>query len=390
MTFIARRVEEARVLDADRRPGRSDEHTAITNVAARPRPLRIASFPNPNANPYLKLFYDHLAAHGIERVSTEGFNRAWIRANRGKVDFLHFHWPSLEYAPGGGPPQISALARFVAKLWAARRAGYKIIWTLHNLYPHERGGPIVDWLCRLAVVHSVDHIFINFPDAADDLRAHFARRRGVHVIPHGNYVPVYPDIAGKRRARHVLGLEDDAYIYLLFGQIRPYKGADIAIDALRRLEASDARLYVIGQQREPDHARELEEAARTDDRVNVRISRDSVPDDQAALWLAAADCVVAPYREIYTSGVLYLAATFAKPLVAPRLGIFRSQPDLPFVRLYEPQSGAAGLAHAMAAIRDIPTAELDAATSDFNRQHDWRTIADKVAQILKNDVHLQK
>lgn len=386
MTFIARRIGETRIEDTARHSGRDDEHV-VTNVAsARSRPLRMASFPNPNANPYIKLFYDHLTAHGIERVPSEGFNRAWIRANRGKVDLLHFHWPSLEYAPAGGPPRIAALARFIAKLWQARLSGYKIVWTLHNLYPHERGGALVDWLCRMGVVHSVDLILITFPDAANDLRAQFGRRRGVHVIPHGNYAPVYPHIPTQREARRALGLEDDAYIYLLFGQIRPYKGADIAIDALRRLDAPDARLYVVGQQREHDHARDLEEAARRDARAHILISRDSVPDEQAALWLAAANCVVAPYREIYTSGVLYLAATFGKPLIAPRLGIFRSMTDLPFVSLYEPDTGADGLARAMASIRRKDPATLHAATSKFNEQHDWRKIAARLADILDKQV----
>jgi hypothetical protein len=110
-----------------------------------------------------------------------------------------------------------------------------------------------------------------------------------------------------------------------------------------------------------------------------------VPDESVALWLAACDCVAAPYRDVYTSGVVYLAATFGKPIVAPRLGIFLSLGDPSFVRTFEPDGGDAAVGAAFEAVRTASPDEVVESARRFAVDHDWGAITSKVARILSNE-----
>ncbi len=344
----------------------------------------ISAFPNPfPGNPYLTLFYDHLRDHGIDYVRSDYFGQHWLREQRGRIDFLHFHWPSFDYSDAQGNRSPIAMTKFFMKMRLARALGYRILWTMHNLYPHERQGRLSEWMCRFVFAQNVNTIFVTFPAARDDLRRHFLRKRGVHVVPHGNYEPVYPHRLDRGVARRQLGLPPDGYVFLVFGQVRPYKGADIAARALARTNDPDSRLYIVGQSKDEAHSSELRAIAARDPRVRLELTAESVPDDRVAMWIAACDCVAAPYREVYTSGVVYLAATFGKPIVAPRLGLFRSLLDQPFVLTFDPEGGDASAAEALAAARRLDPWEAARAAREFSTAHDWGRIAANAAEILK-------
>jgi glycosyltransferase involved in cell wall biosynthesis len=65
--------------------------------------------------------------------------------------------------------------------------------------------------------------------ARRELAAHYGRREGVHVIPHGFPAPSAP--ADRAAARRHLGLDPDAFVALYAGD--PRKGLPPAIEALR-------------------------------------------------------------------------------------------------------------------------------------------------------------
>ena len=50
-----------------------------------------------------------------------------------------------------------------------------------------------------------------------------------------------------------------------------------------------------------------------------------IPDEEIELYLKAADVLVLPYKEIFQSGVLFLAYSFGLPVVATDVGSFRAE-----------------------------------------------------------------
>jgi glycosyltransferase involved in cell wall biosynthesis len=50
-----------------------------------------------------------------------------------------------------------------------------------------------------------------------------------------------------------------------------------------------------------------------------------IPDDEVEVYLKGADVLVLPYKEIFQSGVLFLAYAFGLPVVATDVGSFREE-----------------------------------------------------------------
>ncbi|MFO1432210.1 MAG: glycosyltransferase [Candidatus Competibacteraceae bacterium] len=348
----------------------------------------IASFPNPfPGNPYLALLYTHLERESVKYQYSGHFGQEWLRANRGKITFLHFHWIGEYYADSNGNPSILRMLIFVAKIWLARSLGYQIIWTMHNLYPHDRKSTFKEWFCRLLFIQSVNLIFINFPGARDDLRRLFRRTRNIFVVPHGNYRPIYLDIPDREIARRALGLSDEDYIFFLFGGIRPYKGVHKAIAALAQLTDERITLIVMGQCLDQKYQSQLITLAENDKRVKLMLSKEDIPDDLMNLWMAAVDCVLAPYENIYTSGTLYLAATFGKPIISPRKGIFIELDDVPFVITYDPEADTSTLATKLSEVKQADLDKIQQSARQFADAHEWSDIAKHISKILYSHLH---
>lgn len=350
------------------------------------RVITISSFPNPfPGNPYLSLLYEHLDKQGVRYVSSGHFGQEWLRAHRKQVDVLHFHWIAGFVGKPAGV-SFARLVAFLAKLQLARALGYKMVWTAHNLFPHDYPRGFATWLARFLFVHSVDAIFVTFPAAVSDLDLVFWRRRRVYVVPHGNYHPTYPERPGRSEARRRLGLGADSFLFFVFGGIRPYKGADKAIAAVLRCDVPGVSLVVLGQCLDSDYQRQLEFLAKGDARVKLLLGRDDIPDDEVCLWMSAIDCLVAPYEDVYTSGTLYLAATFGKPVIAPRVGVFAGLGDEAFLFLYHRDSVSDELPILMEkVVRSCPE-RLSEAAHAFADRHEWSAIAGILAGHLREIV----
>ncbi len=138
----------------------------------------------------------------------------------------------------------------------------------------------------------------------------------VHVIPHGAFdhltrlpqeEPLPPELAAV-----------EGPVVLLFGLIRPYKGADVLIDAFRRLEG--AELWIVGRPLGMPLGDLRERAAGS--RAPIRFVDRYVSDAELPAYFRRADVVALPYRDAEQSGVLYTALAFGKPVVMTDVGGF--------------------------------------------------------------------
>ena len=271
-------------------------------------------------NPYLDLLEDALRALGVETSADEhdGLSWRWLLEQRGAVDVLHFHWLHYHYDRDTWRQSSWALAKFTSKLMLAKALRYRIVWTAHNLQPHEPRHPGLDRLCRLAVCRLADHVIVHGEQVRFQLGARFGRRRNVHVLPHPNYVGVYPDPIDQEAARRQLALDRTNRVFLCFGALRPYKGFQEAIVAFNQLPDDEARLIIAGSPLDQRIAAEITGLARGDRRIRTVL--EFIPRSAVPTYFAAADAVVLPFRTIATSGSVMLAMSFARPVVAPALG----------------------------------------------------------------------
>jgi hypothetical protein len=124
-------------------------------------------------------------------------------------------------------------------------------------------------------------------------------------------------------ARHTLGLPEGAHVFLAIGFIQRHKGFDRAVRAFSGLANYGAQLHIVGSTRldEPEFVEYLNELERLVAQTAGAILHDGyVSDELFDRWLLAADTVVLPYREIWSSGVLERAAIYDKAAIATRVG----------------------------------------------------------------------
>jgi len=169
------------------------------------------------------------------------------------------------------------------------------------------------------------------------------------VIPHGNWIDRYRPYQTRESARTTLGLPKDAFIYLFFGQCKPYKNLDGLIKVFTLKASSTDLLLVAGTFSDKSYLSEIINLANGDSRI--RIDARFIPDDEVSSYLSASDVICVPYREILTSGTTMLALSFGKPVISINRGFLRDVMSQETGILIEPNDGRE-LADALRAIRE--------------------------------------
>ncbi|NHC47027.1 glycosyltransferase [Motilibacter aurantiacus] len=326
--------------------------------------MRVTAYPR-DPNPYQELLYAELRARGAtvgylgEATRSHTLNLALLpiqllleRARGTRV--LHLHWVYRFVLPGRARlPWLRRLAEawFVVLLGTARLCGVRVVWTAHNVLPHERVFAD-DVRARRALLRRASGVIVHGGETTRRLAELVPRLPPVAEIPHGPYPGVYGPVPPRERARALLGIPPAGRVLLFFGAVQDYKGVEDLLDTVAELPAglldrTGARVVVAGRCSDSGLARRLHRAAaRCAGRVELRLGH--VPDGQVAAYFGAADAVVLPFRSVTTSGSARLALTMGRPLVVPRLAALADLPDEACFR-YSPGGLGAALERALAA-----------------------------------------
>ncbi len=212
------------------------------------------------------------------------------------------HCQGWEFAPLG-----------LVAIICMRLVGAHVVQTSHNTFERERSLDRTHRALAALAARTIVHT------QADLVRVPRAAIGRVALIPHGEYSSLArnggsPD---PDRARAHFGIDPQAPVTLLFGQLRPDKGLDDLLTALIRVPRLHA--LIVGQEAGALAAADAKlKKMQAAGRVTVR---DGFVDmRQAALAFAASDTVVLPYRVASQSGVLLLAYGFRRPVIVYPVG----------------------------------------------------------------------
>lgn len=350
--------------------------------ASAGRPLRVVLFSTVQLNPYVELLAGGVRAAAPDiQVTCEGrLSLEWVQRNRRQADILHIHWPELQYAGARVRARWRRFGSFMAGLLLAHRAGLGLVYTVHNLGQHEGRDALFNALANTALFAWADALHVHDEVTAEALRRRVRRPERIHVIPHGSYVGCYPDGVSRQEARRHLGLPQEAFIYLMLGGLRPYKGAEELIQAFAGIPGDDVQLIIAGHAHEPAYAAALRELARDDARV--RLLLEHVPDEKVQYFMRAADVCVLPYRRVTTSGAAVLALSFCKPIVVPAIGPFPALVRESAGICYEPASPQA-LRQALEAARALDMEKAGQAISTYLETISWERLGAKHAEVYR-------
>ncbi len=357
-------------------------------TASAPPELRVLMVPDGRGgNPYQRALVEGLEPENVT-VAFSQFHGRWplLHALRthGPVDVMHLHWTHRLVVGRSKGNTLYRTARFLTELAIIRLRGIRIVWTAHNLVDHERGYSSIELFANAVAARLYNGIIVHCPSASEivsdafKLPSSYAKK--FTAIPHGSFIGLYEDSITREQARARLQLEEDAPVFIHFGQIREYKGAFDLLDAFEQLDAPNARLVIAGKPWDEAIANRLQERARRDSRVSVFLG--FVPDEQVQCYLKAADVVVLPYQDILTSGSAILAMSFGKTVIMPRCGFASDTFGEKDAVLYDPeQKGALHDALADALGRDL--AEMGAACLRRAESYDWPGVSKSTAAVYR-------
>jgi beta-1,4-mannosyltransferase len=198
---------------------------------------------------------------------------------------------------------------------------FKIIWTMHNILPHEIrrysrciSCRLYKWSDRviLASVHNLEPLKMNLK--VTDLEK-------IRYIPLGEISAYFPNLISLEAARRMLKIPMDKKVFLYLGTIRRYKGVRNFLLALKEFinQSEEVIGMVVGKPVDYQLKDEVEEFKKElGERLILNFNY--VPNQEIQNYLMACDVCVLPYERITNSLSIFLPYAFARPVISIAAG----------------------------------------------------------------------
>jgi glycosyltransferase involved in cell wall biosynthesis len=211
--------------------------------------------------------------------------------------------------------------------------GKKVVLTAHNVNKAKRDScdSALNRLTLAIQYRLADQIFLHTEKMKSELTEEFGvSSANAIVIPFPMNIHVPDTELTASEAKQKLGLRPDERTVLFFGRIVPYKGLECLVEGFHRLMARDTncRLIIAGEPMKGFESymqgvrRAIAEGEGAD---RIRCRLEYIPDNETEFYFKAADVLVLPYRNIFESGLVFMAYRFGLPLIASDVGSFREQ-----------------------------------------------------------------
>lgn len=284
-------------------------------------------------NPYTNNLYRALRARGHR--ATEFSFRALIAT---RYHVLHVHWPEGVLRKRGPGAAIIAAVAMGAVLALARMRGASVVWTVHNMQPHEAVSGVGLSVLRLMLRSTVSGLVYLSEISRrqyEEAQPWAGRKRSV-ITPHGRFGSSPQPIGDRSAIRRELGVGDTERLISFLGRMEPYKGPqDLVAAFLEMRPTKDLRLLMAGGIPDAPEGVALRQALGDG---GIIFEEGWLSDARFAQLCVASDLIAYPYRRILNSGSVLLPLEYETPVLAPNQG---SVPEVAhlvgagWVRLYD-------------------------------------------------------
>ena len=185
-----------------------------------------------------------------------------------------------------------------------------------NIIPHEK--MILDQFLIKNFLDRLDGIIVMSSTTEKEI---------LHLDKSYNYKKIYlPMINNLGKpldssiSKKQIGLEQDEKVFLFFGLIRDYKGLDILLHAINKLDLNlfnKSKFLIVGESYE--NIDKYKKILDKDKKSSVKWITEYIPDDNINLFFSAADYVVLPYKRASQSGIIPMAYYFGKPVITSKI-----------------------------------------------------------------------
>jgi glycosyltransferase involved in cell wall biosynthesis len=230
-----------------------------------------------------------------------------------KPDILHIQWI----------PLVQKLPFDIWFMKFARMRGVRIVYTVHNVLPHDSGQAFKDVYGR--VYAQADGLICHTKETQAQLESEFrVGPQRIWVIPHG---PLFHEAAplDVNAARARLGFSKHVCIVLMQGMLKPYKGVEFLLEAWRAIHdlGLDAQLAIVGTGEKEFEERIRNQIVTLGIQDSVRLDLRYISDEELASYHQACDVIAYPYKAITASGALMTGLSYGKAIIATDLPSFQ-------------------------------------------------------------------
>jgi beta-1,4-mannosyltransferase len=354
-----------------------------------PEPVVWPFTPYYTGNPFQNVLYSRFAGQGLVAAPTFRATDLLTTTRNWPGDVplvVHLHWLNQVLAKARDDRAANeAVGRHAELLDTLKARGARLVWTVHNVLPHDTEFEAQEVRLREQVVERADLVHVMSPGTPAAVEDWFALpHEKVYQCHHPGYQGVYPDWISRAEARRRLRIPDGAVALLLTGAVKPYKGiADLleAVDRVSRVRPGRIVLIVAGKPDDASETKDFITAAAA--HPAVRLLPVQVPDVDMQVLMRACDLVALPYRRSLNSGVLALALTFGRPALLPS-----NSGSLPVVEggaaLVYPPDGVTALTEAVFSCLEADLEALDRGALVAGQRIDRRVIAERFAADMRS------
>lgn len=272
-------------------------------------------------NNYINLLYRDIIDNEILEVkdlATYEYPKIVLSFFKGEKSIVHHHW--YDFSDGKS---------LVILLWKTfwlilyKIMGGKIVWTVHNKYPHNQRFLKINKVLRIFIAKLSTKIHVHCNSAIEIMSTILNTDKSkFFVVEHPIYeVNIYDKDIARNQLKNKYHIEvHQKNVYLMFGLIAEYKGIDKVAEIFSEIPSSI--LIIAGKPKigNEDYYQKIISYSRFD---NIYIVDKLIPTNDVDIFFNSCDCVIFNYTDILTSGGIILAQSYNKNIITSSKGCMK-------------------------------------------------------------------
>lgn len=267
---------------------------------------------------YLYLLYRNIfksSEYTINGLTGLKHIRTIFLFHKNKKIILHYHW--LECTGFLNLPFF--LLKFLCLLFF-RWTGGRIVWTLHNKIPPDGKLFRINYSVHRWMAKKSELIHIQCRAVIPEIsRFYGVDTSKFRFIQH----PKYPHSLLPRATaveainlRHAANIKMQDKLFLMIGNISPYKGIESVCKIFMTLPVQK-KLIIAGPVKRGQIKLYKRLKKLTNQAHNIILIPQFIGEENVPEFMNACDYVLFNFRDIFTSGGVYLALSYKKPIIVP-------------------------------------------------------------------------
>ncbi len=280
--------------------------------------LYVAPWPENSSNEYLELLYQNISNKiKINNLPRETYPFLFLYKISGKEIIVHQHWfDSDSYK--------TSLIIIWKLFWLFmfRITGGKIVWTIHNKYPHHGTFVYFNKIARITMASIASNLHVHCNNAIPIMsKVLKVPKEKFFVVEHPEYkVKLYSknEAIEKFKTEYAIELNQSKKIFLVFGQIAKYKGIKELLEIFNKIE-NDFILIIAGaiKQENNTYFTDIQKLLKN---KKIIVLDSFILLENVPILFNLSDYVVFNYKDILTSGAVILSLNYKKHTIAPNKG----------------------------------------------------------------------